>query len=272
MKSTQHIILYFDVLGYSEVSLKADDNYLSSIYELLKSVTERIHGHIKPHTTELIGYNTKAYNYTDNFCVVFEALDEIAISHCTALAVFYAAQVQSFLAHGGVFCRGCIIKDNIVAYDNFLQGQGTVKAHFYEAQIAIYPRIIVEKELVDALESIDRSHSFGKLDCEYTDIFASMFDFCFMDGDGHYIVDYLRYSNDLEKDNSILEYHKKYILLILYSVEAKSRIFDKYIWALMYHNTNCEFLGKDEYSIDISKIFIDLRIDEKYVLQTRATK
>lgn len=130
-KLNSYYILYFDVLGYRARISSDEEGFLTAIKDLFKRSTEK-------------NWNVIIRTFSDNAMVCIE-------ESCVGALRFlchYASRIQELiLRQHGLLLRGAITKGNLYFDEKFVYGTGLVDAVELEENIAIYPRIIIDKKL-----------------------------------------------------------------------------------------------------------------------------
>ncbi|MCL2476821.1 hypothetical protein [Candidatus Bathycorpusculum sp.] len=249
MKTSQHVIAYFDIIGYRQILInhELDDK---TFIQAIKDITEHAHGFAKEVGT--YGKNIHVYTFSDNVAICInvsaEAPKIIALRLLTAIASYI--QLDSILKYG-IFIRGCITQGEVYTDQNFLYGQGIVDATEMEKHNAKVPRVIIDKKLVETAIVEARQLCEGAKLCkkgariDYDNIFFVLdvntrktAPEIKKDTDDQHYVDYLQQFRIL---HNITEYTKDELLVNLeeYSKILRHRmkkfknerlIFEKYNW------------------------------------------
>jgi hypothetical protein len=137
-------------------------------------------------------------------------------------SLFYLAYIlQRYLIdQHALFIRGSITEGLLYIDENYIFGSGLICAYELENEIAVYPRIILDKNL--STDKVDKSYP-DKLFC--------------LDGDGYYFIDYLKNRGDGFK---IHEKHKDLVKEELSKNGVSEKIYQKYLWCREYHNRTCK--------------------------------
>ena len=92
---------------------------------------------------------------------VFSDCIAISAEHDNYHGVIWTAiHLQSSLLVLGILTRGGISKGNLVHKDDMLYGEGMIKAYKLESKAAIYPRILVDSEIIGSTNDYYRSVFF----------------------------------------------------------------------------------------------------------------
>jgi hypothetical protein len=155
--------------------------------------------------------------------------------------------IQSEIIHYGFFLRGAVAIDNHYEDDKVVFSPALIKAHELESTIAFYPRIILDKKLVDEI-----FNTFDDADYKTWDAIVKL------DADKQYFINYLTYVDeipDVEEQKRYLKDHKELVLneILKYN---DPKIISKFLWLAKYHNSTIEYF--------FSNSSEELKIDESY--------
>lgn len=141
-KTTSHIILYFDILGYKTL-LKSKVINEQYIMHAIKNLITQVKKYSK---------DTKIYKsliFSDNCVICFQIKKILSVPALLCHAVAIAQFIERNLLLHGLFVRGSICRGDIYINNNFIFGNGIIKAYELENEVAIYPRIIIDSELIE---------------------------------------------------------------------------------------------------------------------------
>jgi hypothetical protein len=148
--------------------------------------------------------------------------------------VFTLAKHQAFLASKGVFVRGAICwgKIYVKVKQGLIFGPGLVQSFDLERALAIFPRIVIEAQLVQRIRG--NAEALPPEDC-ITER-----------DDGVPFVDYLygNFVNQSKRPWELVQNHKRAVEKALAGEDAKrdERVRQKYLWLGRYHNWTLERL------------------------------
>lgn len=144
-KTSNHILAYFDILGYKDIlkrSLFTEEEligYIEEITQMVLLMKQPLFGKRR----------AKVYCFSDNFVICIKIDREKEIVFLLEALIFALQKIQTkLLAEYSIFIRGSIVKGKIYGNRNFIFGEGLIKAYEIENELAVYPRIIVEYDLV----------------------------------------------------------------------------------------------------------------------------
>lgn len=145
LKITKHIIIYFDILGYQERIKENQNLFLHEIDNIINVTFNNI---------DLLNCYFKDINYkvfSDNFIITLPLKNNLILDleNLSALSFIIGIIENLFIETFQIFIRGCIHIGDLLINNNYVFGSGLVEAYNYENQQAIYPRIIISKEVLD---------------------------------------------------------------------------------------------------------------------------
>lgn len=157
------IVCFADVLGFKQMIEKYDlDNSSDILYEFQDAYQEaiqQIKDSLKKTTDNLLdGFNSEDIEFqmfSDNISISisYKNYGESFLESFARLSVL-ASSFQLSLMIRGFYIRGGIAKGSYFSDKNMIFSNALVKAYELESKKAIYPRIIVQQEIVDILKSI----------------------------------------------------------------------------------------------------------------------
>jgi len=239
-----NFILYMDILGGESLINSPQVVKLSTFIKWALDETKRVNSIYNNTADE----ESKIYfkMFSDNIIICSKANYKFLLQ--------FAAGWQRQLSDLGIFLRGALCYGNIIKEDDFVLGSGLVKAYKLESDIAVYPRIIIDKSFSD------------KADIDFLDAYTTTF------RDDLLFVDYLRLAvhglNKAEVAPFFLNhgcaiknnlFYTSYITQLEQKVRKK--IIEKYEWLSGYHdhflkNITIDFIkNQNGGAVDCSKYF-----------------
>jgi len=162
----QRIVCFLDVLGFSEMvkeyDAEATCNYLETIQcAFNEAINLFLKGDLLQDKSilEYLEYKT----FSDNIVIsipYFENPDDF-FNNLNILTLFVRGMQYYFMSKN-IFVRGGIALGSYYADNNMLFSQGMIKAYKLESDKAIYPRVILSKEIIDKLCDISNSQFFNQ--------------------------------------------------------------------------------------------------------------
>jgi hypothetical protein len=237
---SQALISYIDLLGFKDLIDEGGDN-ADKVQSILKIAREEFL--IRRATDTQILSGKKSFQFSD------------LIVRCTttpeqpyqpeALVIYEVAQLsekQLKLLLNHMLIRGGISCGKIFTEDDYLFGQGLIKSYILESEYAIFPRIVIDRDLVDISSSEDDSRGINSNDPAID-----------RGQDGVYYINYL-YGAVMERLNSgsteealrVLDQHRRAVEFMLKQRihvqnnpekrKPTERMKQKYMWLGLYHN------------------------------------
>lgn len=183
---------------------------------------------------------TRSISFSDSVIRVrhFDTQYSSGALHDEILSLVHA---QTELMAKGVIIRGGVTVGNIVADGNDLFGPGFNRAYFLESKCAIFPRIVVDAEAIQAMATDERlkaEHHDFEDEIKYLD------GLLIIGGDGQRYVDYLHACypelDEPERYKELLANHRQIIVDRAALVSLKPDVLKKYLWLACYHNGICK--------------------------------
>jgi len=254
------LIAYFDILGYADYVQKLknpeeEQEFFNIINECVKKVYGEIHASFyfieeMYSNYPLFSFSHRKFEYkikgfSDNFIIAIPLLSIPSGIVEKYIMMFFSLlfEIQSnLIIRYSLFIRGAVVIDDIYISDEFVYGKGLIKAYNLENTIAIYPRIVIDQEVIYEFKIND---FYGNL----YDIFGKFYK---QDFDR---IKFLNYMNSSIKINGIpsnyysefvwgknirgekIIDHKKAIIDKLNQYYKNPKILQKYLWVLNYHNS-----------------------------------
>lgn len=238
MEVKNHIVLFLDILGYSNIvtscrSVQAENEYLDKIYGLMSNLSEYIEKWnvgVDQQNGGLRLARFRSLLFSDNilFFAPYEDETDMINLYMNLLYGLSAFLVQ--YPKGDIFFRGGIAKGNLF-YDeklHFVFGSGLVKAYSLESGVAVYPRIVIDQELKPSgiLTGIVKDEN-GIWYLDYLSLGHSLI--CSQDQSKQYDEHFL----------SCLNEERQSIVAALQKHNGNAHILEKYQWLAEYHNHYC---------------------------------
>ena len=149
MMYQDRVLAYIDILGFSAKikntmkNDKKDETKTENIYNLFRDAQYLID---KRYSYSANGESTKVANhYSDSIVISYSFTEKAGIFHLLADILFLcvAALQKGFLFRGAIVCNKLCHEKNIIF------GPALVNAVEMEKSLAIYPRIILDEEIID---------------------------------------------------------------------------------------------------------------------------
>ena len=239
MEVKKHIVLFLDILGYSNIlagckNSQEENYYLDKIHSLMSSLSEYIemrNADIDWQSNTLNLSRFKSLLFSDNIIFFAPYEDEIDMGNLYMNLLYGLSTFLVQYPKEDLFFRGGIAKSNLF-YDeklHFIFGSGLVKAYYLESNVAQYPRIAIDMELnpSDILLGIVQDEK----DTWYLDYLSL----------GHSLICYPNQPQEYyEHFLSCIEEQKNAIVKALQKYKNDEKILCKYQWLAEYHNKYCK--------------------------------
>ncbi len=204
-KTSNHIIAYLDILGAKQMICNDSNfNFLNLLNMFMEDAIEESGGGIFKHKEEIY-----IKIFSDNILLAIELKenDEQRDDKITLLFNIVANIYNEILRYGYLM-RGAIVEGDFFHNDIIVYGKALVEAVNLEEKKAIYPRILVQKELSKSLQH-----------------------YLLQDRDGLYILNIFQLSEYFDHLSFKLE-----LLKILEQYKDKDHIKAKIMWMIKYFN------------------------------------
>lgn len=204
------IVSFIDILGFSSIverdARKIEPEDLKRINEGLNEVRE---------IYKDSGLNTILFS---DSIIISTSLDNQSIINIikNSIAIQKSLLSKKILTRGGI-AFGKHYQDEKTSYSEAL-----IKAYYLETQKAKFPRVIIDKDLIDWLKHDKDTSTVQKKEAQ---------ELLLKDKDGEIFLDYLSDEN-LEQSLEILTSASKQI--------KSANILEKYQWLDSYHNHKCQ--------------------------------
>lgn len=242
-----HYIAYIDILGYEKQLQSADNQY--SFYKQIERAFKDAMKIAGQH--EFSGIREVNYRiFSDNIVLSIP----IAKQNSFAAICQFSWAIQCSFIMNGFLVRGGISSGLFLQNNEFVFGKGLINAYKLESQNSIYPRIVIDRKLLE------------NFPYHYHQIMLMNQDF-----DGYYFIHYLKHpgnQNVVIRDGESLhlqntDLFKKHKEIIENGIqkEKDTRIIQKLLWCANYHNS-CEEVQNTKHLIsdNISKQKIKLKL------------
>ncbi|MCC7303496.1 MAG: hypothetical protein IT233_12725 [Bacteroidia bacterium] len=155
VETEPRIICYMDILGFSELIDEYDSDTTSTILQDIQESFALAKASLFENTNEKNKEAIKHLQYktfSDNICISIPFFDnEQDFLANFNLITMYVRSVQYVLMTKGFFTRGGLSTGSYYSDENIIFSKGLVTAYLLESKKAIYPRVILDKELIAKL-------------------------------------------------------------------------------------------------------------------------
>jgi len=141
------IVLFLDILGFQKIIddtvIKGKDkqNRIKKLYETLRLTKETV--------SKIKGSSKVITQFSDSIVVSFKENDIKEF-------IYFFQSILSLvinLINRGIMCRGAISYGKLIHTDDFVFGPALNDAYLTESSAALYPRVILDKSVVDTLRT-----------------------------------------------------------------------------------------------------------------------
>ncbi len=252
MNYENRICCFIDILGFQEhvnETINDDEDNVKKI-KSIKQIIDIARMIVIDYDSG-VSKSKKVTQFSDSIVISFkiEEKSEVFYTLLDLLHIAFEFANKGYLARGGV-CLGKMIHT-----DDFILGPALVDSYILESKKAIYPRIIVDPEVIAAGMIFKSDHNDTEFEKE------SILECLNKDDDGYYYIDFIEKANfELDEPNyDLLPYLfnlEKLIKAGLGSSDERVKI--KYDWLKVKYNS---------YILQILNNIKDLdSIDEDYEL------
>ncbi|MFT5875879.1 MAG: hypothetical protein ACI8WT_004879 [Clostridium sp.] len=216
---TKYVFVFIDILGFMEAS--EEKGKISSIIDVLSSIKQTIFDHNNSEErASFQGINDIKINSFSDSIIIYSLPEQLP------WIIKYSVDFTQQLISKGFLCRGAMTYNELYQQNEIVFGKAFNKAYIDETKNAIYPRIILDKTIINLIETQIKE-----------DLDADVFNnYIHIDKDGS---SYLNLLCD-DKNNQIKNILIKFVNKELRSLEEKEKlrisIEQKLLWL---QNTYC---------------------------------
>lgn len=145
LKTKNCVLAYIDILGAKEMIKKDIDGSLNIVHEVYQASLELY----KKLFSERILFNISIFS--DNIVIAGGVESEAHLGNAFKIIQIMTAIIQGNFLFRGLLCRGAITYGKFFKDSVMIWGGALVRAYTLESSVAIYPRIIIDPELVGNL-------------------------------------------------------------------------------------------------------------------------
>lgn len=162
------LVCFIDILGFTDIIEKFEKTKDTSIIETIKFAFEEavknLHNPISEKSAEILNVTEEKINllkkdiffktFSDNIIISFTYDNNNFLARLQLLLTF-SNIFQYSMTTQDVYTRGGISLGSFYSDKNIIFSSALVKAYNLESKIAIYPRIVIDKTIIDILAKID---------------------------------------------------------------------------------------------------------------------
>lgn len=237
-KYEDRVVIFLDILGFKELVQKShnNDEHIAKIKTAIKLI-RKAYGKLNKNQERMIT------QFSDSIIVSFLIKEKGEVAYLLSKTQLLLKKLIMI----DIVCRGGIAKGNLIHNHTLIFGQALIDAHEAESKIALYPRVILTKSIIDLGIENYGYHPANDADYESADINS----FLSIDFDGFYYIDYFKTEMFFElsmKDNIYLNKLYSFIANQLNLNVSKPYVKQKYEWM------------KSKYNDQVQKVLFDNRV------------
>jgi hypothetical protein len=260
IKYRRALVSFFDILGFREIVRDEPPKKIASDVSLFQG-TGKISAEIAR------GFEGRSFQFSDSIVRMMPLDSEAIVAHPGGLLfqeVYTIALACVEMAYRGVAVRGALTVGDAYFSESMMFGPAMVRAYELESKIAVYPRVIVDPEVI---ETFKREPLLKKDTRSVSDEAKFLQNFLRRDEDGLWFIDYLFAArDDLDSPElflGLLANNRKHIEKVLSQRSALDAVAVKVLWAAHYHNGVLDRLigeGRDADTINLHRIAIPAKL------------
>lgn len=228
LEQKKYVVAFLDFLGASDKmrSPEESDKFLQQIKQIYNSTLSLVEERNKTSTINMTDIRVRIFS--DNMVVAQECVPPFDIQECLNILMF-SAYIQANALLEGALIRGAITAGNFYIDDTMVYGEALVRAHELESQIAIYPRIVIDRKIAETSVVPASKVLSGNLSIQ--------------DFDGEWIANFIAtFAGWADRANSIklLIGAREKILELFKIPTPDAKVQQKYDWLAIKFNELCE--------------------------------
>lgn len=189
MNYENRVTAFIDILGFKDmlsetVNKKGEDNpnkidEIFAAYQTIRDVWD-----LDKKETDFrksVPKNSKRItSFSDCLVISFEAHEKIEIFYTLTEIKWMIMR----LIYKGILCRGAVTYGKLIHTDKVLFGPALAEAYILESKAALYPRVILHKDIIDLSSKVKAHYHSSNREREYVESLLVK------DSDGMYYIDY----------------------------------------------------------------------------------
>lgn len=257
------IVLFLDILGFKKIineTLSKEEEIFDKTQFIIETINEMVEiSELAPKET-----SKNVTQFSDSIVISFKQNDIKEIPK-----LFYNLQrLIANLLSREILCRGAVSYGKLYHKDNLIFGPALVDAYETESQAALYPRVILDKSVIEVMKyhyTFENDNFFRKIRFD-----AEIGSYLKTDTDDKFYIDYFTGSMIFLKDEALFRVYKNLRKLIINGLRYKNpNINIKYGWMKNKYNKLPELLkriDKDE------ELFVERKDIERFVKDFKPIK
>ncbi len=141
LKTSEYVVAFIDVLGASIMIDTDADGSLNAIHKTFQNAMESFK---KAH--EVVDFDISIFS--DNIVIAKQVTEDDYFEKSFYYIQILSAIVQIHFLKKGILIRGGIAHGNFFQDELMVWGQALVQSHYLESKVAIFPRIVVDPQLI----------------------------------------------------------------------------------------------------------------------------
>jgi hypothetical protein len=239
----KYLVSMFDILGFKEELKNKTCDEIYNAFKIFELEIKKTESDIKDGFVS--GQNM--INFSDSV-IRFKELptNPEDVDHAVFDELIFLLHMQYSLINKDILVRGAFTIGDLFIKDKMVYGDGVVKAYDLEQNIAIYPRIIIDSDII---KLVNNAYAKGNWGASYKQDYRDVL--CLSDS-GLYYLDYLR-AIETELDNpedypAVLRTHKELIQRRIKKENITSRVKAKIQWLANYHDGVIENISEEAFT------------------------
>jgi len=189
MQYEKRITAYIDILGFKDLLTetidkngKQNEKKIDDLIELYKSIREvwDLDSNMIPKNSRVPKNSKRITTFSDCLVISFFPEEKSEIFY-TLLEI---KLMIMRLIYQGVLCRGAITYGELIHTEKYLFGPALIEAYLLESKAALYPRVILHRDIINKAGMARLSHHSYQDEIEYVESLLEK------DTDGMYYIDY----------------------------------------------------------------------------------
>lgn len=253
----QRIVAFIDILGFKSLlndtvdkSGNDDENAINAVISAYEAIRDIWDLDKKSSYLDTKSFDTKKVSIFSDCLVISFEINQPSEVFFTLLEIKWL--IMRLIARN-MLCRGAITIGKFIHTDHYLFGPALVEAYTLESKAALYPRVILERSVIDAGIENKSSHHTPNQEQEYVQALLEQ------DSDGMYYIDYFfKAQSELDDpDYDFPDYIKNLANIIRKGLmgsshPSKADIRVKYSWMRERYNNMVDIV-KNENTIKLFK-------------------
>lgn len=226
----ERFIAFVDILGFKNIVKKAsqDEQYQKKVSAILYHIAKIKTDNYDNEHAQYGKYSDVAV-YSDSIVISYpcELNDDSTLVYLLVDLVYLSLT----LARNDIFIRGGVTVGKVIHDKNISWGPAFVSAYEIEEENAIYPRIIIDKSVIDRNKEIEEKIGGFNEDDDVSDLIEQ-------DADGLFYLDYLAQWEEFDAEDDYFDCLKDISSNVIRNINnaPNAKIKMKYIWYANYYN------------------------------------